>query len=164
MKPIEDRFFAKVEFSPDRYDGTPCLLWTASLDGHGYGAFYDGTRTEAGNPKTVRAHRWLYERWLGPVPDGLDLDHLCRVRHCVNPDHLEPVTRAVNLARSSLTPQARRAAQTHCLRGHEFTPENTYLRAHGRSCRQCALDQAAARYAATISSRESNHQRKASHP
>jgi len=82
-----DRFFTKVEVGD-------CWLWVGATD-RGYGKFYP-------HRKTVRAHRWLYEQLVGPVPAGMDLDHLCRVRACVNPDHLEVVTRSVNLARSPL--------------------------------------------------------------
>ena len=81
-----NRFFAKVEIGD-------CWLWVGLLDEDGYGR-------HAHFWQVHRAHRWLYEYLVGPVPDGLQLDHLCRVRHCVNPDHLEPVTGAGNLRRS----------------------------------------------------------------
>lgn len=80
---------AKVDLSGD------CWLWTAAIDKTtGYGKFHAGEGRRIAN-----AHRWSYEHFVGPVPAGLDLDHLCRVRHCVRPDHLEPVTRRVNLLR-----------------------------------------------------------------
>lgn len=85
------------------------------------------------------AHRVAYEQARGPIPEGLELDHLCRNRACVNPDHLEPVTHRENLLRAD-TFAARHAAQTHCVNGHEFTPDNTYIRTRpegGRECRAC---------------------------
>ncbi len=84
----------------DRYETrdlgfmTPCWVWKYSLDGRGYGQLWN---RKAGQP--VRAHRFYYELLVGPIPVGLDLDHLCRVKRCVNPDHLEPVTRAENIRR-----------------------------------------------------------------
>ncbi len=105
-----------------------CWLWTGAIDGRGYGSW---TRSEK---RKVGAHRFAYQITVGPIPDGLDLDHLCRVRHCVNPSHLEPVTRQVNIQRGA----NRNREKTHCKRGHEFTPENTYMTsAGGRSCRTC---------------------------
>lgn len=85
-----------------------------------------------------------WQTWRGPIPAGLTLDHLCRVRACVNPAHLEPVTLAENKRRGE-SPAARKARQTHCMRGHEFTPENTIRRKDrrgrgiltGRECRVC---------------------------
>jgi len=73
----------------------------------------------------VKAHRWAYETCVGSINDGLQIDHLCRVRECVNPDHLQPVTHAENM---------RRARRTHCRRGHELTPENVYW---VRACKAC---------------------------
>lgn len=73
----------------DRGYDTPCWVWQGARKGHGYGSVRDGQ-------KSASAHRLYYERAHGPVPDGLELDHLCRVRLCVNPDHLEPVTHAIN--------------------------------------------------------------------
>lgn len=124
--PADERFWQKVDKNP-----SGCWNWTASKR-HGYGQFFP-----AGKP--VQAHRWLYERLLGPVPAELDLDHLCRNRACVNPDHLEPVTRRVNTLRGEAV-TAEHARKTHCVHGHEFTPENT-LRRSGkpwwRKCRTC---------------------------
>ncbi len=113
-----------------------CWLWTAGLDAHGYGLFSDIRMTNLRGRAARAAHRWSYEHFVGPVPEGLDLDHLCRVRNCVRPDHLEPVTRRENLLRSPLTRTTINAAKTHCPQGHEYTPENTYLRPDDGS-RQC---------------------------
>ncbi len=90
-------------------------------------------------------HRVAYRAFRGEIPEGLVLDHLCRVRSCCRPDHLEPVTHRENLVRGE-TITAREVAQTECLRGHPFSPENTYLRPdrHGRVCRRCR-DEATAR-------------------
>lgn len=118
------RFIAKV----DKSDA--CWLWRAATRGGGYGAFWL-------NGRHVPAHRFAYEALIGPVPDGLHLDHLCRNRSCVNPDHLEPVTCQENLLRSPVTFQGTNARKTHCDHGHEFTPENTYEYRGGRKCRAC---------------------------
>lgn len=125
VKPLEERLFAKVDATG------PCWLWTGAKNIGGYGAISKGRRQGAGI-----VHRIVWELLVGPIPEGLELDHLCRVRACCNPDHLEPVTRAENVARG-----ARRAGlhrKTHCKYGHPFTPENSMPNgAHGRSCRTC---------------------------
>lgn len=108
-----------------RRDGD-CWLWTGPQTWNGYPKWGDGSG----------AHRRIYELLVGPIPVGLDLDHLCRVRHCVNPEHLEPVTRRENLLRGDTVP-ARRAAMTHCAYGHEFTEENTRWYRGMRYCRAC---------------------------
>lgn len=136
---LVERFLLKVEI---REDG--CWDWTAGKTGGGYGAWYV-------NGKQVPAHRWSYEQFRGPIPDGLDLDHTChnrdascpggpkcRHRRCVNPDHTEPATRKKNLLNSLVGSAGRRAAQTRCIHGHEFTPENTKIAKNGtRHCRAC---------------------------
>lgn len=120
----EERFWLKVAKQPNG-----CWLWTGSTAGAGrYGRFADD-----------QAHRWSYERFVGPIPDGLVIDHLCRVTLCVNPAHLEPVTQAENIYRGDSL-QAKNRLKTHCVRGHEFTPENTISRGNGRICRQCRID------------------------
>lgn len=86
------------------------------------------------------AHREAYKAFKGEIPDGLELDHLCRVRNCVNPDHLEPVTRLENARRGigGLMAGLRQRAKTHCPAGHPYAPENTYFRANGnRMCVTC---------------------------
>jgi len=108
-----------------RHDGD-CWLFTGALSGNGYGY------VSVGHTRLVRAHRAVYEALVGSIPDGTELDHLCRRPACVNPAHLEPVTHRENMARGS------QAHKTHCKHGHEFTPENTYIRPNGtRKCRAC---------------------------
>jgi hypothetical protein len=109
-----------------------CWLYEGWLDGHGYGY----TRYEG---KSRRAHKLAYEELVGPVPDGLVLDHLCRVRNCVNPDHVQPVTHRINLMRG-FTPARANTEKTHCVNGHEFTPENTNFDGIQRYCRACSRD------------------------
>lgn len=117
--PIE-RFLQKTEMT---YLG--CWNWTGYLNTGGYGSLYTGEKP------SVLSHRFSYEHFVGPIPDGLALDHLCRNKGCVNPFHLEPVTRAENTRRAF-------ALQTHCKYGHEYTPENTHISVVGsRKCRQC---------------------------
>lgn len=112
-------------------DDGECWLWTGPVGRNGYGHLTHKGRSH-------RAHRFAYELVNGPVPDGLVLDHLCRVRHCVNPAHLEAVTQRVNLMRSATTRAARGLLST-CARGHEFDAANTYIRRNGtRLCRECA--------------------------
>lgn len=111
-----------------------CWHWTGPLFSNGYGAFWSGKRN-------VRAHRAMYELLIGEIPAGLALDHFCRVRHCVNPAHLEPVTLAENNRRAARNPHA-----THCPKGHELSPENTCLERNGRyrRCRTCVREYARA--------------------
>ena len=101
-----------------------------------------GTRSKSGYASisifgvSRRAHRVLYEIVVGAIPDGLQLDHLCRVRHCVNPVHLEPVTPRENVLRG-VGPSAQAAAREECIHGHAYTPENTYVWRGHRACREC---------------------------
>lgn len=117
------RFLGKVMFGhgPDA-----CMLWAGAKSQNGYGQFYvGGTRRPA--------HRWYFEQVRGTVPEGLELDHLCRWRSCVNPWHLEPVTHQENMRRG----RSHQREQAHCIHGHEFTPENTYPVDGKRQCREC---------------------------
>lgn len=110
-----------------------CWLWTKSISPDGYG------RINIGIPpgKSLSVHRWSYEYFKGPIPAGLTVDHLCRVRCCVNPYHLEVVTIAQNVLRG-ISFSARQLRQTHCYRGHPFDEVNTY-RPPGRPRRVCKI-------------------------
>ena len=129
-----DRFWSKVEKTET------CWLWKAGKDGNGYGVAVLGSRSD-GTYQLVKAHRHSYESLVGPIPDGLHLDHLCRVRHCVNPEHLEPVTQRENILRGEGA-SAQAARQTHCKNGHELVPENLVKRANpnARECKVCHRD------------------------
>lgn len=137
---IEQRFWPKVDkngplpaASSLAREGGPCWLWKAGRLPLGYGRFY--------HPGGTLAHRFSYELACGPIPDGLSIDHLCRIRHCVNPAHLEPVTAMENNHRGE-SPSAANLRKTACANGHPFTDENTYVYCDAmgrrrRSCREC---------------------------
>lgn len=128
------RFWQKV--SVDAQSG--CWLWTSAREYGGYPILW------LGDGKSVRAHRYAYEMLVGPIPTGLGLDHLCRVRHCVNPAHLEPVTAKENSRRA--IPYNPKGTRTTCMPGlHAFTPENTAIHHGRRRCRACAAAYAQAR-------------------
>lgn len=117
---------------------TGCWLWLGALDPDGYGSLHVEDRKQ-------RAHRVSFEIFRGGIPAGRQIDHLCRVRCCVNPDHLEPVTCKENLLRGD-TLNARNATKTHCKRGHIFDEANTIKVPHGRECRTCRNAQSLAAY------------------
>ncbi|MFD8254970.1 HNH endonuclease signature motif containing protein [Streptomyces werraensis] len=135
----EARFWAKVNrFGPASAAAPalgPCWLWTAATNNNGYGLF---TMRENGRRRLLLAHRWVFELIKEPIPAGMEIDHLCNTRNCVRPDHLVVATHRDNTLRSNSI-AAQMARKTHCVRGHEFTPENTYSRngGRGRRCRKC---------------------------
>lgn len=131
MTALIDRFIEKYDVTDE------CWLWTGAIDKAGYG------RIGRGSYEVLYAHRVAWELAVGPIPEGMHIDHLCRVRNCVNPDHLEVVTNRENALRG-LAPTAQNAAKTHCLNGHEFVPENTRIRVRPgdteRVCIACAKE------------------------
>ena len=125
-----ERFDVKVEKGE-----RGCLLWTgAKTSTNGYGQLWVDGRLQL-------AHRLAYERRYGSIPDGLVIDHICRVRSCVNPEHLRAVSDKENTL-AGVGPAAVNARKTHCSNGHEYTEENTTLRSNGRrECRICKQEQ-----------------------
>lgn len=123
----DDRFWAKVKVAE-------CWEWTGAKHPLGYGNFNAARRY-------VSAHRYAWETLVGPIADGLVLDHLCRNPSCVNPSHLQPVSQRENILRGE-SPYARKARSEKCKRGHAFDRENTYVNKDGtRRCRECTLRQ-----------------------
>lgn len=124
-----ERFWSKVDKTPT------CWLWLCYRDHDGYGKFKL-------NGRMINAHRVSYELLVGPIPDGMEIDHVrdrgCVNRHCVNPSHLEAVSHQVNTLRGGSV-IAVNARKTHCKHGHEFTPENTYPWRGNRVCRTCLI-------------------------
>ena len=126
MRTSAERFWTKVQAPAS---GGGCWVWTVAKYENGYGQFWDGSRN-------VRAHRFSYELHRGPIPEGLQLDHLCRNPSCVNPSHLEAVTQRENILRG-VGLGAQRARQTHCINGHELV----YIPGSGRRrCRTCSRE------------------------
>ena len=133
----EDRFMSFVIRSND----SDCWNWSGSIDGGGYGGF---RRSKESGGKWIRAHRVSYELFVGPIPSGRCLDHLCRVRSCVNPKHLEPVTIGEN-CRRGLT-GINSSSKTHCPKGHPYSGDNLYINTYGkRECRSCIRSRSRAR-------------------
>ena len=144
-----ENLLSRTEQGPDG-----CVLFTGNVNGDGYGIL-------SRNNKTVSAHRAAYEHFVGPIPDGMTLDHECHNRdaaceggltclhrRCVNPEHLTPKVMGENVLASDRSTSGRNARKTHCIHGHEFTPENTYVppkRPDRRYCRSCAARRSSAR-------------------
>ena len=129
---LEDRILSKINKTDT------CWLWTAAINANGYariGVKVDGKWT------TKNAHRYIYKLLVGDIPDDMVCDHLCRVKHCVNPAHIEIVTDEENLLRGSKNGPIFNKFKTHCKQGHEYTPENTYIRKTyrkgRRECKKC---------------------------
>lgn len=130
-----DNFLAKI-----KVNDSGCWEWLGYISQKGYGQL-------SCNCRGIAAHTFSYELFIGPVPMGLELDHLCNVKHCVNPVHLEPVTQAENMRRAGgyalLAQKGGRArgvqlkAKTHCPQGHPYDAVNTYINKGARNCRIC---------------------------
>lgn len=136
MSDTEDRVLERLLSHVTRDPETDCWGWTGGLDTDGYGQVRSPVKR-----RTIRAQRAVYEAMRGPIPKRLELDHLCRVRCCVNPDHLEPVTHQENTLRG-IGPSAQHARKTHCPKGHPYSGYNLMIniRSSGRRqrvCRQC---------------------------
>jgi len=121
-RPAIERFEEKFKKS----DG--CWEWTSSLNNNGYGQFHY-------RKKNVYSHRFSYELYVGPIPNGMVLDHLCRNTKCLNPKHLEVVTQAVNMARGKMFKY--RSEKTECPSGHTYDAANTRMYEGRRYCRAC---------------------------
>ena len=127
---MQERLSKKIAKQP-----LGCWLWLGGLDGKGYGQFWLHGRH-------VQAHRVVYEQIVGPIPDGLSIDHLCRARNCVNPQHLEPVSILENIQRGySANNGGHNKRKTACPQGHLYSEENTRLHFKRgywrRECRLC---------------------------
>jgi hypothetical protein len=120
----------KIEARIERIPFSSCWIYTGSIDTQGYGRFHPI------KSKRPKVHRVVYEHYRGPIPDGLTIDHLCRVRCCCNPDHKEAVTSEENVRRQVSS----NSLKTRCPRGHEYNAENTHYHPTGRHCRVCDRD------------------------
>lgn len=137
---LDDRFWSKVDL-----DTEGCWRWVACLNAAGYGLFRHEGRSRL-------AHRLAWAEVNGEAPAGTVLDHLCRNRYCIRPDHLEAVTRAENNRRGWRD----RTPKPYCVNGHEYTPENTYIQTTGmRQCLTCKRAQSNAWYYRHLSPRSS---------
>lgn len=130
-----EKLFKRVTF-----EKSGCWLWHGNMVWNGYGYLQIGAKTQ-GNRRGIYAHRLAYELFVGPIPVGKELDHLCRIRNCVNPAHLEAVTHLENVRRGDARKSAAKVhgTKTHCKHGHPFDEKNTHWRlTGGRTCRTCA--------------------------
>jgi hypothetical protein len=126
--PLAKRLFSRLIIDPE----SGCLLWTGYLKNNGYAQIQIGIER-----RQYLVHRVMYELFIGPIPPGFQVDHLCHTRRCASPAHLEAVTPRVNTLRSTgIT--AERAVRTHCPAGHEYDLLNTYWHGGSRSCKECS--------------------------
>lgn len=139
-KPIEmdsrlaKKVLSRIEAKVERIAETGCWIWTGFLSPKGYALIRIRTRL-------FLAHRVTYTLHVKPIPETLDMDHLCRVRCCVNPHHVEPVTPSQNTRRSPIHLSAITKQFTHCPQGHEYSQENTFMSPSGtRRCRACCRE------------------------
>lgn len=145
--PIRERLLNLVEVQ----EPTGCWIWQGTLNSSGYARIFTGP-----GKKLSLAHRVSYRIHKGEIPAGLTIDHLCRERTCVNPDHLEAVTSRVNTLRGNTLPGIN-AVKTHCPQDHEYSVENTRVRAGKRHCRTCDRDRAARNRLRAVAGPQRNH-------
>ena len=138
------RILNKIHVQENGGSSPPCWIWTGSKTTAGYG----NAQIKSGSVAVGYVHRMIYEAFKGAIPEDRELDHLCRIRHCVNPDHLEAVSRAENQRRG-----LNGILKTHCVRGHSWIEENltSYRRPHSRRgfikrCKICHREQENERY------------------
>lgn len=125
-----ERFLDKVDVNP-----FGCWLWTATIDAVGYGKFYWAVTGEESKPQG--AHRFAYQQFVAPLELDCVIDHLCGVRRCVNPNHLEQTTQWHNMAKVPTSFAGYNTAKTHCPLGHEYT--EIYEPSSGRTKRECRI-------------------------
>jgi hypothetical protein len=128
IQPIEQRFWKYVEKTAG------CWLWRGAINSNGYPAIH----SEGRRGRQLRAHRVAYEMLVGPIPEGMQLDHLCEVKHCVNPDHLEPVLAQVNCERHT-------GKRITCAVGHPYQHRVSVVHGVTKRARWCPVCQEARR-------------------